>query len=95
MEALRASYALAIRAAVAAARRYPDSARRLGLSGRVMLAIRVGSSGFVESVSVRTSSSFESLDRAAEAAAREVPHLPPPPGGPIDVMVPVVFSIRN
>lgn len=77
--ALRA-YAGQIRELAAHTLEYPLRARRLGLEGRVVLAIRVDRRGRIVEITVRESSGHEILDDAAIAAARAI-DLPAPPDG--------------
>jgi protein TonB len=83
-----------VRRAVEGSGRYPAVARRLRVEGRAVVKIRVDGAGRVTSVSLSETSDHAALDDAAVAFARRVPSLPPPPGGPIEVMVPVVFALR-
>lgn len=48
--------------------KYPPISRRLGEQGRVLLRVRVSVNGRAERIEVRTSSGFERLDQAAQAA---------------------------
>lgn len=47
---------------------YPATSRRLGERGRVLLRVRVSANGRAERIEVSTSSGFERLDQAAQAA---------------------------
>ncbi|MBM4394565.1 MAG: TonB family protein [Deltaproteobacteria bacterium] len=84
-----------MRSAIVAARTYPAPARRTRAEGRVVLRVRVDGRGRVAGATIEERSSHDLLDRAALAMARGIPSLPPPPGGPIDVEVPVVYSLRG
>ncbi len=77
LQALRAAYGQAMHAAIQAAVRYPDMARRMGLSGNTLVAFRF-EHGEVYDVRVVTSSGFGVLDRAAKRAVRDAtyPALP-------------------
>ena len=77
LQALRAAYGQAMHAAIQAAVRYPDIARRMGESGRVRVAFRF-EHGEVHDLHVLTSSGSGVLDRAAERAVRQAtyPALP-------------------
>ncbi len=77
LQALRDAYGQAMHAAIQAAARYPDMARRMGLSGRTLVAFRF-ERGEVHDVRVVTSSGSGVLDRAAERAVRDAtyPALP-------------------
>jgi protein TonB len=67
----------ALRGAIQGALRYPNSARTLHLSGKVLVGFHYAD-GRVWNCSVVTSSGFEILDRAALEAVREA-DLPRPP----------------
>lgn len=77
LQALRSAYGQAMHAAIQAAVRYPDIARRMGESGRVRVAFRF-EHGKVHDLHVLTSSGSGVLDRAAERAVRQAtyPALP-------------------
>ena len=77
LQALRAAYGQAMHAAIQAAVRYPDIARRMGESGRVRVAFRFAH-GAAHDVRIVTSSGSGVLDRAAERAVRQAtyPALP-------------------
>jgi len=93
-EALTAYLAELSRRAHAAVR-YPRAARRLGLSGEVLVACTVDARGRVIAASVARSSGVEALDAAAVAAVRGLA-LSPPDAGLLTalerVRVPVRFS---
>jgi protein TonB len=91
----RRNYALEVRRTLERAGRYPMQARRLGLSGKVLLRIRVDSSGKVTETLLEATSRHSSLDRAAMASTVKIRTLPPPPGGAIDILVPVVFTLNG
>jgi len=90
----RHAYALSVRLALREASRYPRQARRMGWEGQVVLRVAVDTAGRLAEASVVEPSDHDSLDEAALACARSLPTLPPPPGGPMEVVVPVRFSLR-
>lgn len=90
----RRAYALDVRRSLESVGRYPATARRLGLAGEVVLRVRIDEAGRVANTSVDAPSRHPELDRAALASARRLDALSPPPGGAIDVVVPVVFTMR-
>lgn len=90
----RRAYALDVRRSLESVGRYPATARRLGLAGEVVLRVRIDEAGRVADTSVDAPSRHPELDRAALASARRLDALSPPPGGAIDVVVPVVFTMR-
>ena len=77
LQAMRAAYGQVMHAAIQAAVRYPDIARRMGESGRVRVTFRF-EHGEVHDLHVLTSSGSGILDRAAERAVRQAkyPALP-------------------
>jgi protein TonB len=74
-----ASFEAALRAAIQAALRYPESARMEGTTGRTLVAF-VYRDGAVSDIHVVTSSGMGLLDHAALAAVRDAA-CPPPPHG--------------
>lgn len=95
LERQRVAYALDVRRSLESIGRYPTVARRLGLAGRVVLRVRIDNAGRVADSSVDTPSDHPELDDAALASTRRLQALTPPPGGAIDVVVPVVFTMRS
>lgn len=74
-----ASFAAALRVAIQAALRYPESARMQGTTGRTLVAFVYRDSA-VSDIRVVTSSGMGLLDHAAVAAVRDA-ECPPPPHG--------------
>jgi protein TonB len=78
--------------------RYPDSARRQGWEGRVMVRATVGADGRVQSVALHRSSGHGVLDRAALDAVRRWRFRPRTENGnptPATVEVPVNFFLTG
>ncbi|MFM0162550.1 TonB family protein [Paraburkholderia sediminicola] len=73
-----ASFEGALRAAIQAALRYPESARMAGMSGRTRVAFQYRD-GVVSDASVVVSSGIGLLDRAALAAVRDAAYPRPEP----------------
>jgi periplasmic protein TonB len=73
------SFEGAMRAAIQAALRYPESARMAGMSGRTRVAFQYRD-GAVSNLSVVISSGIGVLDRAALAAVRDADYPKPEPG---------------
>lgn len=89
-------YALQVRKALERQGAYPSTARRLGLEGLVEMLVRIDGSGVLFERRVLSTSGFPQLDDAALASADRLGALPPPPGGrPIDIRIPVRFSVRR
>ena len=77
---------------------YPDSARRDGKEGRVLLRVLVDDEGRTKAIEVNTSSGHEMLDQAAIAALRKWRFVPArASGNPIEtwVKVPIEFHLSN
>lgn len=60
---------------------YPPRARQAGHEGKVILRVTINSSGQTESIEVKTSSNYSSLDEAAKEAVRRVRFRPYTSGG--------------
>ena len=60
---------------------YPPRARQAGQEGKVILRVTINSSGQTESIEVKTSSNYSSLDEAAKEAVRRVRFRPYTSGG--------------
>ena len=89
-------YALDVRRLLERRGAYPGTARRLGLEGMVEMLLRIDSSGTIFEKRVLSSSGHPQLDRAALASADRLGRLPPPPSGqPVDIRVPVRFSMKR
>jgi protein TonB len=92
-----AGYYARIRERVQEALRYPALARKRGVAGTVQIEIGIAADGTFSMVSMIGSSSHETLDRAALAAARSVRRIPFPAGvppRPLIVRLPVVFALE-
>ena len=77
---------------------YPDSARREGKEGRVLLRVLVDEEGKTKAIEVNTSSGHDLLDRAATEAIKKWRFVPARAGGkPIEtwVKVPIEFQLSN
>ena len=70
---------------------YPPEALARGLEGEVRLLVRLTPDGRVDDVSVAASSSHAILDNAAIRAAYAMGALP---GGPRELILPVVFQLQ-
>ena len=92
-------YRLALLGAANRYKRYPAIAMEKGWSGRVEIRIVIGASGMTQSISVKTSSGFEILDRTAvDMVTKAKPMTPIPPslkGREFAVDVPVIFSLQT
>ena len=78
--------------------KYPDSARREGKEGRVLLRVLVDEEGRTKAIEVNTSSGHDLLDRAAIEAIKKWRFVPARAGTkPIEtwVKVPIEFQLSN
>jgi TonB family protein len=77
---------------------YPESARREGKEGRVLLRVLVDEEGRTKAIEISTSSGYDLLDRAATEAIKKWRFDPARAGGkPIEtwVKVPIEFQLSN
>jgi TonB family protein len=77
---------------------YPNSARREGKEGRVLLRVLVDEEGRPKTIEVNTSSGHDLLDRAASEAIKNWRFVPGHAGGkPIEtwIKVPIDFQLSN
>ncbi|MEN3033778.1 MAG: TonB family protein [Aquificaceae bacterium] len=95
-EDLIARYLAKLQAAIDARKQYPEPARRHGITGRVVLTVRIESDGRISSVSVSGSSASKILDSEAQRLVRSIGKFDPPPGGqPITVSVAITYSLED
>ncbi|RMH90733.1 energy transducer TonB [Lysobacter pythonis] len=80
-------------------RRYPREAERAGLQGTVYVRISVDRQGNLLGWRITRGSGHDLLDEAALATVQRANPVPPPPPDitpmPVEVMIPVDFSIRR
>jgi protein TonB len=99
--ALRKGYARALFPAVRKHRVYPKTARRLGLEGRVVVAMVIDARGRVLDVKIHRPSPHAILNEAALTAMRRVQRVPAPPAGLLGargkmrVAVPLSYTLRG
>ena len=77
---------------------YPQSSKRLGETGTVLLRVRVSALGRAESVELERSSGYTRLDRAAMDAVRKWKFVPAKQGDeavPAFVLVPLNFELST
>ena len=77
---------------------YPDSARRDGKEGRVLLRVLVDEEGRTKAIEINTSSGHDMLDQAAIEALKKWRFVPARASGkPVDtwVKVPIEFQLSN
>ncbi|TGG90599.1 TonB family protein [Natronospirillum operosum] len=76
---MRPQYEALIQSALARAHQYPRRAQRLNQEGTALLAFEVRADGRVESLGLRESTGYDSLDAAALALLDHLDDLPPLP----------------
>ncbi|WP_236604455.1 energy transducer TonB family protein [Sandaracinus amylolyticus] len=97
----RRAYAERVRELLNRVVRYPVPARRGGIEGRVVVALRIANDGRLLATRVRTSCGYALLDEAALAAANDLRQLPAPPSlagwdsAGDELSIPVVFEITR
>jgi protein TonB len=79
-----------IRDQIERARIYPDTARREGLQGTVLVRFRVGSDGAVTAVEIARSSGHELLDQASADTVRRAAPYPAFPGW---IRIPLAYRL--
>ncbi len=78
--------------------KYPETARRLGQEGRVVLSVRVSAQGTPLTIDIRQSSGFSRLDEAARAAVAHWRFVPARRGDEAvdaSVLVPLQFRLDD
>ena len=99
--ALRKGYARSLFPAVRKHRVYPKTARRLGLEGRVVVAMVIDARGRVLDVKIHEPSPHAILNQAALTAMRRVQKVPAPPAELLGsrtkmrVAVPLNYALRG
>ncbi|NOZ02433.1 MAG: energy transducer TonB [Deltaproteobacteria bacterium] len=86
---------MTVRKAIRKVVQYPLVARRRRIEGRATLGIKVDHNGKVAEVRLVKSSRHGILDRTAISWALAIKNLPPPPGGSMDIIVPVDFNLNR
>ena len=77
---------------------YPETARRRGNQGRVIVRVKVSPAGEPLAVSIARGSGYTTLDEAAMAAVRQWRFVPARQAGqPVaaEAEVPIVFRLEN
>ena len=84
-----------VRAKISRAKLYPQEARSLNQTGSPMVAVTIGPSGNLVSVTLLVSSGSRALDAEAVAVMRRAaPYQPPPDGRPTTLRIPIAFTRR-
>jgi protein TonB len=74
--------------------RFPSTARKLGLSGKIVVSFILKTDGHVEAINVVSSSGHAILDRAVVATIRRIAPFSKPPVK-AQLMLPIVFHLRS
>ncbi|WP_157985755.1 TonB family protein [Teichococcus vastitatis] len=92
------SYISRLNAALVRAKRYPNGARIRRQEGTAILSFRMDRQGEVLGWRIVRSTGFDDLDSAVGEMIERASPLPPPPeevpGNPVELQVPVNFSLR-
>lgn len=89
------SYLQLVRSLIEEHRTYPRRARRMGIEGTVTVHIAIGADGALHAVSVASSAGAGDLDRAALRMVRAAAPFPVPPGGPMQLRLPIRFALER
>lgn len=73
---------------------FPATARRMGLSGKVVVSFLLKKDGRAEDIAIVVSSGHEILDTAVVATIRSIVPFPKPPA-PAHLTLPIVFNLRK
>ncbi len=86
-----------IRMKIESNKKYPPSALRKQMQGRVGLSFTISKEGTVERLEVKQPSRYQVLDEAAQAAVKAASPFPRPPPqlfqGPVSVEITIVFEL--
>ncbi len=97
LEGLRHAYLGTVHRALQEKRRYPRSAKRAGLEGKVVVEVQIDATGLILSHKVLRSSGHSMLDRAALDTVTSMGKLPAPPSAlewkTRSMKVPFVYKI--
>nr|WP_320010544.1 energy transducer TonB [uncultured Desulfobulbus sp.] len=74
--------------------RFPSTARKMGLSGKMVVSFVLKTDGYVEAINVVTSSGHAILDRAVVSTIRRLAPFSKPPVR-AQLMLPIVFHLRS
>jgi protein TonB len=98
-DAMLARYRLAVIEAARRYKRYPRAALDNNWNGKAEVHMAIGANGMIDSMSIKSSSGHEILDRQALAMIRKAKPLTPIPaslrGRPFAVDIPVIFSLEE
>jgi len=78
---------------IASKQTYPRTAQMRGEEGTVKVKIFVAASGAIERTELVAPSGSSTLDREALALPARVGSVPPPPGGPAALTVPITWKL--
>ncbi len=72
---------------------YPDSARRMGWQGKVLLSFIISADGSVKEFKIIQGSGFPILDKSAIETVRDAAPFPKPPGE-AQLVIPIVYRLE-
>ncbi|MDD2467986.1 MAG: energy transducer TonB [Desulfobulbus sp.] len=73
---------------------FPATARKMGLSGKIVVSFVLKANGQVEGITVVSSSGHDILDRSVVATIRRIAPFPKPPVS-AQLMLPIVFHLKS
>ncbi|MGD9948501.1 MAG: energy transducer TonB [Desulfobulbus sp.] len=73
---------------------FPATARKMGLTGKIVVSFVLKADGQVEGITVVTSSGHDILDNTVVATIRRVAPFPKPPAS-AQLMLPIVFHLKS
>ena len=79
--------------AIAAKQTYPRSAQMRGEEGTAKVRISISANGTIEHTELVSPSGSATLDKEAVALPQRAGQVPPPPGGPTSVTVPITWKL--
>ena len=72
---------------------FPTMAKKIGLSGKIVVAFFLKEDGQVEAITITSSSGHEVLDNVVVSTIRRIAPFPRPPA-PARLVVPIVFNLK-
>lgn len=78
---------------IASKQSYPSTAQMRGEEGTAKVKVYVGAGGSVDKTELVAGTGSTTLDREALAIPRRAGNLPPPPGGPATLTVPITWKL--
>jgi len=86
-------YKAQVRQKVVAGTVYPPRARKAGIEGQAVVALNIKADGGLQRVEIAQSAGSRILDAAALKAVKKAAPFPRPPGGSLNVTIPIAFKL--